>query len=82
MQLLEVTLWFGLAAPAGTPKEVVARLHSESSKALAAPDIKQRFTSQGAEVVGSTPEQFAQFIGEELRKWGSVTKAAGIKVEF
>ena len=76
------TLWFGLAAPGGTPKEVVARPQSESAKALAAPEIKQRFTSQGADVVGSTPDQFAQFIGEELRKWGALTKAAGIKVEF
>jgi tripartite-type tricarboxylate transporter receptor subunit TctC len=76
------TLWFGLAAPAGTPKEIVARIHSESVKALAAPDIRQRFTSQGADVVGSTPQQFAQFLGEELRKWASVTKAAGIKAEF
>ena len=76
------TLWFGLAAPGGTSKEVVARLQSASAKALAVPEIKQRFTSQGADVVGSTPEKFTQFIGEELRKWGAVTKAAGIKVEF
>jgi tripartite-type tricarboxylate transporter receptor subunit TctC len=76
------TLWFGLAAPAGTSREIVARLHAESVKALAAPEITQRFTSQGAEVVGSSPEQFAQFLGDELRKWASVTKAAGIKSEF
>jgi len=76
------TLWFGLAAPAGTPKEIVARLQSESANALAAADIKQRFVSQGANVIGSTPEQFAQFIGNELKKWASVTKAAGIKTKF
>jgi tripartite-type tricarboxylate transporter receptor subunit TctC len=76
------TLWFGLAAPAGTPREIVARLHAESVKALAAPEIRQRFTSQGAEVVGSSPERFAQFLGDELRKWAAVTKAAGFKSEF
>lgn len=75
------TLWFGLAAPAATPKDVVARLQSESARALAAPDLRQRFASQGAEVVAGTPEQFGQFLAEELRQWGAVTKAAGIRAE-
>ena len=75
----EATQWFGLLAPAGTPRTIIDRLYQESSRALRSADMKERMTAEGLEVVGSTPEEFASYIRAETEKWTQVIKAAGIK---
>jgi tripartite-type tricarboxylate transporter receptor subunit TctC len=75
----EATQWFGLLAPAGTPRPVIDRLYQESSRAVRSADMKERMTAEGLEVVGSTPEEFASYIRAETEKWTQVIKAAGIK---
>ena len=74
--------WFGVHAPARTPKAVVARLHGEIVKTLQDPIIKERFAGEGAEIVASAPEEFAKFVSVEIAQWRKVVKEAGIKVEF
>ncbi len=73
--------WYGLFAPAGTPKAVVNTLQQEILKILAIAEMKERLAQQGAEGIGSTPEQFAGFVQEEMAKWARVVKEAGIKAE-
>ena len=77
----EASSWFGILAPAATPRDVVGKLHDAIVKGLATPETSERLASQGAEKVGNTPEQFAAFIREEIEKWGKVVKAAGAKVD-
>jgi tripartite-type tricarboxylate transporter receptor subunit TctC len=74
--------WFGIHAPRGTPRAIVDRIHAEAVKVVQEPAIRERFLAESAEPVGSTPEQFAKFIENEVGKWTRVVKAAGIKVEF
>ena len=73
--------WYGLLAPAGTPREVVARVHAEVIKALAANDMKERLRSLGEDPVGSTPEQFSAWIKDEVTRWAKVVKASGAKAD-
>jgi len=73
--------WFGMFAPAGTPREIVARVQAETVAALKAPDVLKRFSDVGAEPVGSTPEQFVERIRSDTAKWAEVIKAANVKVE-
>jgi tripartite-type tricarboxylate transporter receptor subunit TctC len=73
--------WLGLVAPAGTPRELIARLSSETHKALNAPEVRERLLSQGVEPVGSTPEQFAAHIETEMQRYGAAIKASGAKVD-
>jgi tripartite-type tricarboxylate transporter receptor subunit TctC len=73
--------WYGLMAPAGTPKEIIARLNREAVAALRTPEIAARLASDGAEVVAGTPEDFGAWIRNETEKWARVAKAAGIKPE-
>jgi tripartite-type tricarboxylate transporter receptor subunit TctC len=77
----EVTSWYGILAPAGTPREVTARLARDIAKTLASADMRQRFSDLGATPVGSTPEEFAAFIRREGLKWAQAVKASGAKVE-
>ena len=77
----EVNSWFGLLAPAGTPREIVLRLNSEVSRALHEPDARERLYSIGAEPMSNTPEEFAAYINAEMVKWSKVIKAAGIRVD-
>lgn len=79
----EVTVytWSGLLGPRGMPKHIVALLHAESTKALATPAVRDRLLADGADIVGSTPEQFSEHIRAELKRWGSVIKAANIRPE-
>ena len=76
-----VTNWFGLAAPKGTPPEVVARLQGEVKKALADPALRDRFAQQGALPGGMAPADFASFIRQETLVWGAVARIAGVKPE-
>jgi len=73
--------WFGILAPRATPKPIVARLHGDTLKMLQDPTIRQRFETEGAEIVGSAPEQFSKFVTNEIEKWTKVVKEAGIKPE-
>ncbi|MGZ5260109.1 MAG: Bug family tripartite tricarboxylate transporter substrate binding protein, partial [Burkholderiales bacterium] len=73
--------WYGLLAPAGTPTEILARLHKESVAALRSPDVVSRLASDGAEVVAGSSEEFGAFLRTETQKWAKVVKAAGIKPE-
>ncbi|TRZ96832.1 MAG: tripartite tricarboxylate transporter substrate binding protein [Rhodocyclaceae bacterium] len=77
----EASSWFGVLAPAGTPKDIVARIQVDIAKALNAPEIKERLSGQGAEPVGNTPEQFAEHIKAESAKWAKVVKDSGAKVD-
>jgi len=77
----DVTSWFGLLAPAGTPREVIGRLHGDVVKILKADDVRERLAADGAEVVANTPDEFAAYIKSELAKWGAVIKAAKIRAE-
>jgi tripartite-type tricarboxylate transporter receptor subunit TctC len=72
----EVGSWYGLLAPAGTPKEIIVKLHAEVVKALAAADIRERIVSTGAEPLGNTPEEFAAQIRDDLVKWRRVATEA------
>lgn len=75
----EATQWFGVLAPAATSRAIIDRLYQEASRALLTPDVKGRLSAEGAEVVASTPEEFAGYIKSETEKWARVIKAAGIK---
>jgi tripartite-type tricarboxylate transporter receptor subunit TctC len=77
----EVTAWFGVMAPAGTPQPVIAKVHGDVVKALAMADVKERMLTQAAEPVGGTPQEYAAFIASEIAKWSKVVKASGAKVE-
>ena len=73
--------WYGLLAPAATPKPIIARLHVEAAKALHSPDIVAKLASQGAEPVGNTPEEFTAFIRSEISKWANLVKAAKMRTD-
>ena len=73
--------WTGLVAPAKTPPAVIARLHQEVVKALSAPDVREKLTSQGFEVVGSSPQEFAGFVAAEAEKWGKVIRDLNLSAE-
>jgi tripartite-type tricarboxylate transporter receptor subunit TctC len=76
----EATQWFGILVPAGTPPDIVTRLHAELVRALKDPDVKKRFTSDGSDAVwSSSPEQFAAYIRADEAKWAKVAKAAGLQ---
>jgi tripartite-type tricarboxylate transporter receptor subunit TctC len=77
----EASSWFGVLAPAATPKEIVNKLQQEIAKALASPAVKEKLIAQGADPVGNTPEQFAAFIQQETKKWALVVKASGAKID-
>ena len=76
---VEATAWYGVLAPAGTPKPVITRLHGEIVKILRQPDVVQRLDGLGFEIVASTPEQFGAYIRSEITKWAKVVKASGAK---
>ncbi|MDQ5849018.1 MAG: tripartite tricarboxylate transporter substrate binding protein [Pseudomonadota bacterium] len=77
----EITSWFGLLAPAGTPASIITRLNAETNKVLARADVRDTLGAQGLEVASGTPEQFAAHIKSEIAKFTKIGKAAGIKAE-
>ena len=78
---LVMALWYGVLAPAGTPKDIITKLAAAINKAAYSPDIKQRLLDQGAEPVGNTSEEFGAMVKEEVARWAEVVRAAGIKPE-
>jgi tripartite-type tricarboxylate transporter receptor subunit TctC len=77
----ETGSWFGLFAPAGTPKEIIARVDSEVRKMVQSPEMREKLIQQGAEPVGMGSEEFAAHVKSELAKWGEVVKASGAKAD-
>lgn len=77
----EVNNWYGLFAPAGTPKDIIARVSADAAKALAMADVKKRLMDSGIIAVSSSPETFAAYIRAETDKWGKVIRTANIKAD-
>jgi len=77
----DINTWFGIFVPAGTPRDVVDRLHAEFTRALAMPDIRERLVNLGAEPVGNRPEEFAAYIKSEGEKYARVIRASGAKAD-
>lgn len=75
----EVVQWYGLLAPAQTPRDIITKVRTGTVRALQDPAIKERFIADGAETVGNTPDEFAAIIAADLKKWAKVVKDAGIK---
>ncbi len=73
--------WYGVLAPAGTPREIVVKLHDAVTRTLRDAGVRERFLADGADIVGSTPEEFSAYIASETAKWARVIKSAGIKPE-
>ena len=77
----DASSWFGLFAPAGTSRAIVDKIQSDVTKALAVPEVRERFVAQGAQPGGMTPDQFAAFIRNETDKWTKVVKISNAKVD-
>jgi tripartite-type tricarboxylate transporter receptor subunit TctC len=77
----DVVAWFGLFAPAGTPAAIVERLSAETRTALASADLRKRLVDLGAEPLGSSPAEFAAYVGAEYRRWGAFAKESGIRLD-
>jgi tripartite-type tricarboxylate transporter receptor subunit TctC len=77
----EVGSWYGFHAPAGTPKPIIDKLHAEMVRAMNTQELRERFAAVGTETIANSPAQFSAFINAELKKWGKVISAAGVKAE-
>ena len=77
----DIYTWFGLLAPAGTPKDIIAKWNAELVKILGTPEVKERLLAQGAEPAPGTPEQFAALIKSEIPKYAKIVKDSGAKVD-
>lgn len=77
----DVSQWFGLMAPAATPREIIMRLHAEIIKAVQRPDLRERFDAEATDPETNTPEQFQAFVASEIARWAPVVKASGARPE-
>jgi tripartite-type tricarboxylate transporter receptor subunit TctC len=77
----DATNWWGLVAPAGTPSQVIAKLHAELETLLKSDETRKRLESEGADIIRMTPAEFGRFIADETQKWAKVVKQAGITAE-
>jgi tripartite-type tricarboxylate transporter receptor subunit TctC len=77
----DVTTWYGVLAPAGTPRPIVTRLNGELVRIMHAPELKERLATMATEPRTSTPEEFAAYIAEERARWAEVVRKTGIKAE-
>ena len=77
----EAVQWWGLLAPAGTPGDIIARLHKDTVSIMAMPDIRERFEKEGMTIVAGSPQEFAAYIRSEIEKWARIVKRAGIQPE-
>jgi tripartite-type tricarboxylate transporter receptor subunit TctC len=78
---IDIDTWYGLVAPAGTPKQVIAKLNAETVRILNLPELKDRTRSQGIELAGSTPEQFSAFLKADIAKWTQVIREFRITID-
>jgi tripartite-type tricarboxylate transporter receptor subunit TctC len=77
----DITTWYGIMAPAGTPRPAILRLNTELGRIMQAPDTKERLAALAAEPMSSTPEEFAAYLLREIAKWGDVIRKSGIKAD-
>jgi tripartite-type tricarboxylate transporter receptor subunit TctC len=77
----DASSWFGLVGPAGLPRDIVVKVAGEVARALKNPELREKFIQQGADPVGSTPEEFGEYMRAETAKWAKLVKAAGAKVD-
>ena len=77
----DVTTWYGVLAPVGVPPPILNKIHADMTRVIRLPEVEERFASEGGDIVGSQPEAFSAFIGQELIKWAKIAKVAGIKVD-
>jgi tripartite-type tricarboxylate transporter receptor subunit TctC len=77
----DITNWYGVAGPTGIQKAIVAKLNTEILRALAAPDLRQAFEKEAIEPIGSTPQQFGDYIKSEIVKWGNLVKSSGMRID-
>lgn len=77
----EARQWYGVVAPAGTPREIVARLSGEIAKIVQTPELRKHFLTEGSEPIGSKPEEFGKYIQAEIAKWAKVVKASGAQID-
>jgi tripartite-type tricarboxylate transporter receptor subunit TctC len=77
----ETVTWFGFLIPATTPREIVSKLNAEIVKVLAQPEARQQFATQGIDIIGGTPEQFAAYIRDDIVKWTRVIRESGARAE-
>jgi len=77
----EAVTWFGIVGPANLPKDVVAKLNADINKALKDPELQKKLGDQGADVAGSTPDQFGKLIRDDMARWGKIVKESGAKVD-
>jgi tripartite-type tricarboxylate transporter receptor subunit TctC len=77
----DASSWFGLAGPAGLPREIVEKIASEVARVLAQPAMREKFIQQGADPVGSTPQEFGDYMRAETAKWAQLVKASGATVD-
>ena len=77
----DISTWYGLFAPAGTPPAIIAKWNADVTRILTAPDVRAKLMAEGAEPSPDTPEQFAQFIARELAKYAKIIKASGAKID-
>jgi tripartite-type tricarboxylate transporter receptor subunit TctC len=75
----QAVIWSGMLAPAKTPRAIIDRLHGEVVRIVQSPDFKQRLIQLGSDPVGSTPEQWQQFIKDEIAKWTKIARIAGVR---
>jgi tripartite-type tricarboxylate transporter receptor subunit TctC len=77
----EYSTWYGMLAPAGTPRGMISRIHTDLVAQLKSPEVVERFSSQGLDVEAGTPAEFTTFVKSELEKWRSVVRTAGLRVQ-
>jgi tripartite-type tricarboxylate transporter receptor subunit TctC len=78
----EASTWYGLYAPAGLARDIIEKIHDETVKALNMPDVREKLSAQGWEVIGSTPDEFAKVLQTDLDKWTTLIKRAGLKLKL
>ena len=77
----DVSSWYAVLAPAGTPRAIVEKLNADIVRVLNMPDVRERLAAMGSTPVGGTPEQFGDYVKREIERWGRVIRESGIKVD-
>lgn len=77
----EITAWFGLMAPAGTPKPIIQKISADVAKIIAMPEVRERILAQASVPMSTTPEEYAAFIQSEIKKWSEVVKLANMQAD-